>query len=101
MLPLYWKIFLTHLTNVFYKARKNKHQKDKLIGQGTSALGNLIDKNKKPGDSTKTVIPTTRDEVKEQVNTKVEEVKEKAKEEEFLQYGSCHKNLYLLLFEDL
>ncbi|WP_445710888.1 lactate utilization protein B/C [Flavobacterium sp.] len=26
---------------------------------------------------------------------------EKAKEEDFLQYGSCHKNLYLLLFEDL
>lgn len=26
---------------------------------------------------------------------------EKAKEEDFLQYGSCHKNLYLLLLEDL
>lgn len=26
---------------------------------------------------------------------------EKAKEEDFLHYGSCHKNLYLLLFEDL
>lgn len=54
-----------------------KQQKDKLVGQGTTALGNLIDKNKKPGDSTKTVIPTT----KEEVNTKIEEAKEKAKED--------------------
>ena len=54
-----------------------KQQKDKLVGQGTSALSNLIDKNKKPGDSTKTVIPTT----KEEVNTKIDEAKEKAKED--------------------
>lgn len=54
-----------------------KQQKDKLVGQGTTALGNLIDKNKKPGDSTKTLIPTT----KEEVNTKIEEAKEKAKED--------------------
>lgn len=54
-----------------------KQQKDKLVGQGTSALGNLIDKNKKPGDSTKTVIPTT----KEEVDTKIDEAKEKAKED--------------------
>jgi hypothetical protein len=54
-----------------------KQQKDKLVGQGTSALGNLIDKNKKPGDSTKTVIPTT----KEEVNTKIDEAKDKAKED--------------------
>ncbi len=56
-----------------------KYQKDKLIGQGTSALSGLI--NKKTGDSTKVVIPTTKEEVKEQVNTKIEEVKEKAKED--------------------
>ena len=54
-----------------------KQQKDKLVGQGTSALSNLIDKNKKPGDSTKTVIPTT----KEEVNSKIDEAKEKAKED--------------------
>lgn len=54
-----------------------KQQKDKLVGQGTTALSNLIDKNKKPGDSTKTVIPTT----KEEVNTKIDEAKEKAKED--------------------
>jgi hypothetical protein len=58
-----------------------KQQKDKLIGKGTSALGGLIDKNRKPSDSTKTIIPTTKEEVKEQVKTKVEEVKTKAKEE--------------------
>ena len=57
-----------------------KQQKDKLIGQGTSALGNLIDKTKKPGDTTKTNIPTTKEDVKEQVTTKAEEVKTKVKE---------------------
>ncbi|WP_438965949.1 AsmA family protein [Flavobacterium sp.] len=58
-----------------------KQQKDKLIGQGTSALGNLIDKTKKPGDTTKTNIPTTKEDVKEQVTTKAEEVKTKVKED--------------------
>lgn len=54
-----------------------KQQKDKLIKQGTSALSDLINKNKKPGDTTKTVIPTTKEEVKEKVK---EEVKNKAKD---------------------
>lgn len=71
-----------------------KYQKDKLIGQGTSALGALIDKNKKPGDSTKTVIPVTKEEVKEQVNTKVEEVKEKAKEEVKTKATDALKDLF-------
>ncbi len=42
-----------------------KQQKEKLIRKGTSALSDLINKNKKPGDTTKTVVPTTKEEVKE------------------------------------
>jgi hypothetical protein len=41
-----------------------KQQKDKLIKQGTSALGDLLNKNKKPGDTTKIAIPVTKEEVK-------------------------------------
>ncbi|WP_395044131.1 AsmA-like C-terminal region-containing protein [Flavobacterium sp.] len=54
-----------------------KQQKEQLIGKGTTALGNLIDKNKKPGDTTKTKIPVTKEEVKEKAK---EEVKTKAKD---------------------
>ncbi len=54
-----------------------KQQKDKLIQQGTSALGNLINKNKKPGDTSKTIIPTSKDEIKTKAK---EEVKTKAKD---------------------
>ena len=50
-------------------------QKDRLVKQGTSALTDLINKNKKPGDTTKTVIPASQEEVKTKVK---EEVKTKA-----------------------
>lgn len=50
-------------------------QKDRLVKQGTSALTDLINKNKKPGDTTKTTIPVTQEEVKNKVK---EEVKTKA-----------------------
>jgi hypothetical protein len=50
-------------------------QKDKLVSKGTTALSGLIDKNKKPGDTTKTTIPTTKEEIKEKVK---EEAKAKA-----------------------
>ena len=49
-----------------------KQQKDQLVGKGTTALTNLIDKNKKPGDTTKTVAPTTKAEVKEEVKKQAE-----------------------------
>ena len=42
-------------------------QKDRLVKQGTSALTDYINKNKKPGDTTKTASPavhTTKEEVK-------------------------------------
>ncbi|HBK84105.1 MAG TPA: hypothetical protein DDZ41_11030 [Flavobacterium sp.] len=45
-----------------------KQQKDKLIGEGTNKLSGLI--NKKSTDSTKKPIPTTKEEVKEEVKTK-------------------------------
>ncbi len=54
-----------------------KQQKEKLVKKGTSTLSDLINKNKKPGDTTKTVVPTTKEEVKEKAK---EEVKEKAKD---------------------
>ena len=60
----------TNLTNQLVK-----QQKEKLVKQGTSALTDLINKNKKPGDTTKTVIPTTKEEIKEKAK---EEVKKKA-----------------------
>ena len=42
-------------------------QKDRLVKQGTSALTDYINKNKKPGDTTKTAspaVPATKEEVK-------------------------------------
>ena len=52
-------------------------QKQKLINQGTSALGNLLNQTKDPKDTTKSAIPATKEDVK----TKTEEVvKDKVKE---------------------
>ena len=64
------KTAVTNLTNQLIQ-----QQKTKLISQGTSKLTDLINKNKKAGDTTKTVIPTTKEEVKEKAK---EEVKAKA-----------------------
>ncbi len=41
-----------------------KQQKDKLINEGKSKLTDLLNKNKRSGDTTKTKIPVTKDEVK-------------------------------------
>jgi hypothetical protein len=54
-----------------------EQQKQKLINQGTSALGNLINQNTKPGDTTKTTTPSTTEEVKAKAE---ETVKDKVKE---------------------
>ncbi len=55
-----------------------KQQKDKLIKEGTTKLGALIDKNiRKQGDSSKTVLPTNKQEIKEKVK---EEATKKAGE---------------------
>lgn len=64
------KTAVTTLTNQLIQ-----QQKERLVKQGTSALTDLLNKNKKPGDTTKTVIPTTKEEVQTKVN---EEVKKKA-----------------------
>ncbi|WP_414000130.1 AsmA-like C-terminal region-containing protein [Flavobacterium sp. W1B] len=66
------KTAVTNLTNQLVQ-----QQKEKLVGKGTSALTDLINKNKKPGDTTKTVIPATKEEVKTKAK---EEVKAKASE---------------------
>ncbi|OYU79498.1 MAG: AsmA family protein [Flavobacterium sp. BFFFF1] len=48
-----------------------KQQKDKLLNQGTKALGNLIGGKK---DSTKATVPTTKEEIKSEVKTKAKDV---------------------------
>jgi hypothetical protein len=49
-----------------------------LLKQGTSTLTDLINKNKKTGDTTKTVVPATKEEAKAAIQTKAkEEVKQK------------------------
>ncbi len=48
-----------------------QQQKAKLISKGTTALEDLINKNKKPGDTTKTVIPATKEEIKEKAKEEV------------------------------
>jgi hypothetical protein len=53
------KAATTTMVNTLVKA-----QKERLIGKGTSALTDLINKNKKPGDTTKTTTPATKEEVK-------------------------------------
>ena len=68
------KTAVTNLTNQLVQ-----QQKERLVKQGTSALTDLINKNKKPGDTTKTVIPTTKEEIKQEIKTKAtEQVKTKA-----------------------
>jgi hypothetical protein len=67
------KTAVTNLTNQLVQ-----QQKERLVKQGTSALTDLINKNKKPADTTKTAtstIPTTKEEAKTQAK---EEVKAKA-----------------------
>jgi hypothetical protein len=48
-------------------------QKERLVKQGTSALSDYINKNKKPGDTTKTSTPATP-ATKEEVKTKAAEL---------------------------
>ncbi|WP_366186691.1 AsmA-like C-terminal region-containing protein [Flavobacterium ovatum] len=64
------KTAFTNLTNQLIQ-----QQKAALISKGTSKLTDLINKNKQPGDTTKTVIPTTKVEVQEKAK---EEVKKQA-----------------------
>jgi hypothetical protein len=64
------KTAVTNLTNQLVQ-----QQKERLVSKGTSALTDLINKNKKPADTTKTVLPTTKAEAQEKAK---EEVKAKA-----------------------
>lgn len=64
------KTAATNLTNQLIQ-----QQKTKLVNKGTSALTDIINKNKKAGDTTKTVIPATKAEAQEKAK---EQVKAKA-----------------------
>jgi hypothetical protein len=64
------KTAATNLTNQLIQ-----QQKQKLVSKGNAALTDIINKNKKAGDTTKTVIPATKEEVKQKAK---EEVKAKA-----------------------
>jgi len=64
------KTAATNLTNQLIQ-----QQKQKLVSKGNAALTDIINKNKKAGDTTKTVIPTTKAEVQQKAK---EEVKAKA-----------------------
>ncbi|SDZ90191.1 AsmA-like C-terminal region [Flavobacterium gillisiae] len=63
------KTAVTNLTNQLVQ-----QQKERLLTQGNSALSDFITKNKKPTDTTQTVIPATKEAVKvqaqEQIKTK-------------------------------
>ncbi|GEC72530.1 AsmA-like C-terminal region [Flavobacterium flevense] len=64
------KTAATNLTNQLVQ-----QQKQKLVTKGTSALTDLLNKNKKPGDTTKTAVPASKAETQEKAK---EEVKAKA-----------------------
>lgn len=49
-----------------------KQQKEQLVGKGTTALTNLINKNNKPGDTTKAATP--KEEVKKQAEDKAKDL---------------------------
>ncbi|GGA78124.1 hypothetical protein GCM10008015_18510 [Flavobacterium palustre] len=64
------KAAATNLTNQLIQ-----QQKQKLVSKGNAALTDIINKNKKAGDTTKTVIPATKAEAQTKAK---EEVKAKA-----------------------
>jgi len=64
------KTAATNLTNQLVK-----QQKEKLVTKGKSTLTDIINKNKKAGDTTKTVLPSTKAEAQQKAK---EEVKAKA-----------------------
>jgi hypothetical protein len=49
-------------------------QKERLVKQGTSALSDYINKNKKPSDTTKTATPTTKEQTAADVKTKATDI---------------------------
>ena len=58
-----------------------KQQKDKLINQGTSALGNILNNNK-PKDTTKTATPTPKEEIKTKATDLLKDLFNKKKKEQ-------------------
>jgi len=50
-----------------------QQQKQQLVNQGTQALGNIIDRNRPAGDTTKTNVPVTKEEIKTQAEEKAKD----------------------------
>lgn len=50
-----------------------QQQKQQLVNQGTQAIGNIIDRNRPAGDTTRTNVPTTKEEIKAQVEEKAKD----------------------------
>jgi len=57
-------------------------QKTRLVKQGTSALTDYINKNKKPNDTTKTAVPATTEDIKEKATNLLNGLFNKKKKEE-------------------
>jgi len=58
-----------------------KQQKDKLVQQGTSALGNIIKNNTKPKDTTKAATTTPKEDIKTKANNVLKDLFNKKKKE--------------------
>ncbi len=59
-----------------------KQQKDRLVQQGTTALGNIIKNNTKPKDTTKTPTTTTpKEDIKTKANSVLKDLFNKKKKE--------------------
>lgn len=50
-----------------------QQQKQQLVNQGTQAIGNIIDRNRPAGDTTRTNVPTTKEEIKAQAEEKAKD----------------------------
>lgn len=50
-----------------------QQQKQQLVNQGTQAIGNIIDRNRPAGDTTRTNVPTTKEEIKTQAEEKAKD----------------------------
>lgn len=50
-----------------------QQQKQQLVNQGTQALGNIIDRNRPTGDTAKTKVPNTKEEIKTQAEEKAKD----------------------------
>jgi hypothetical protein len=50
-----------------------QQQKQQLVNQGTQAIGNIIDRNRSAGDTTRTIVPTTKEEIRAKAEEKAKD----------------------------